>query len=353
MKKSRFFIVLGVCTIVLLAGIAVAVLSFYPRAQTAAEPQLTVDIYVKPEVVTAAYKIYGGSYASMWVAKCIIKNTGTVPIKNFNIEYEIAGYTASTSVEDYPVILPGETVRDYCWPNFDPEQMAKITNETPAEIVVRYDYEGLEKPKETSEKFSFLGKNDFIWSSLPESEMLTFEDENDNARMLASFVTRSNESVQKLAKTLTGGLFTPTDDSTMQALENIYNGLRDARFRYVTESVTFWTNEFGQHIQYPAETIEYNGGNCVDLSLLFTSMLEAVGIKTYLTLSTGHCQLVVVLPESGQLVPVEETLVDSADSTLDESIQSAMKWYQEQSQQGTFMFIDVEDAWASGMVPSW
>jgi hypothetical protein len=183
--------------------------------------------------------------------------------------------------------------------------------------------------------------------------MLTFADENDNARMLATFVTRSDETVQKLAKTLTGGLFTATDENTMAALEATYNGLRDARFKYITESVTFWTNEFGQHIQYPSETIEYNGGNCVDLSLLFTSMLEAVGIRTYLTLSTGHCQFVVVLPESGQLIPVEETLVGSPDSTLQGAIDSAMQWYQEQSQQGTFMFIDVEDAWASGMVPSW
>jgi hypothetical protein len=353
MKRSRVFIVLGVCAAVLVVGIVVAVLSFAPGSEPAAESQLAVDIYVKPEVVTAAYKIYGGSYASMWVAKCIIKNTGTVPVTDFHIEYEIAGYTDSTSVEDYPIILPGETVRDYCWPNFDPEKMATITNETPAELVVRYDYAGLERTRETSQKFSFLGRNDFIWSSLAESEMLTFADENDNARMLATFVTRSDETVQKLAKTLTGGLFTATDENTMAALEATYNGLRDARFKYITESVTFWTNEFGQHIQYPSETIEYNGGNCVDLSLLFTSMLEAVGIRTYLTLSTGHCQFVVVLPESGQLIPVEETLVGSPDSTLQGAIDSAMQWYQEQSQQGTFMFIDVEDAWASGMVPSW
>lgn len=352
MRRSLFLAVLGLCVLLVVGGLTVAVLSL-ASGEDEAEPQLTVDIYVKPEVITAAYKIYGGDYASMWLAKCIIKNTGTVPVEDFAIEYEIGGYCDSTSVEDYPIILPGQTVRDYCWPNFNPEQMAAINNETPAEIVIRYSYAGLDEPKATSEKFSFLGRNDFIWSSLPEAEMLTFEDENDNARLLAAFVTRSEPDTQALAKTLTGGIYTGTDENAMAALESLYNGLRDGGYKYVTESVTFWTNEFGQYIQYPAETITHRGGNCVDLSLLFSAMLEAVGIQTYLTLSTGHCQFVAIMPESRQWIPVEETLVGDPAATLRDAIDAAMQWYKEQSNQGTYMFIDVEDAWASGIVPSW
>ena len=83
------------------------------------------------------------------------------------------------------------------------------------------------------------------------------------------------------------------------------------------------------------------------------AMLEAVGIQTYLTLSTGHCQFVAIMPESRQWIPVEETLVGDPAATLRDAIDAAMQWYKEQSNQGTYMFIDVEDAWASGIVPSW
>lgn len=353
MKRSRLYIVMGLCLLLVAAGAVGLALSLQGGKEPQGNPQVAVDIYVKPEIITAAYKAYGGDYSSMWVAKCIIKNTGDVPVENFQIEYEVGGYCASTSIEDYPIILPGQTVRDYCWPNFNPEQMATINNETPAELIVRYEYDGLERPKETSQKFAFLGKNDFTWTSLPDEDCLTWADENDNARMLAAFVTRNEPATQQLAKTLTGGVYTGTDEGAWEAIELIYNGLRDADYNYVSEAVSFWTSDFGQHVQYPKETIQYNGGNCVDLSLLFSAMLEAVGIRTFLTVSQGHVQFIAMLPESGQWIPVEETLVDADDSTLDDAIDSAYQWYEEQSSQGTFLIVDVEDAWSNGMVPSW
>jgi len=305
-----------------------------------------------PEVMTGIYKAYGGTYSNRWVARTLITNTGDVPVHNFQISYRIPTYCGETSVEDYPVILPGQTVRDYCWPNFNPDKMADITSETSAEVLVEYTYDGLEHPGKTSEKFSFLGKNDFIHTYLADADCLTFADTHDNATMLGAWVTARDPAVQELAKKITGGVYTGTDDGTYEALSQIYYTLRDWPFEYVSEPLTFWSREFAQHIQFPSETIANEGGNCVDLSCLFAAMLESVGVKTYLLLSQGHCQFAVVLPESGDIIPVEETFVGSSAS-LQDAMDSAYETYEKQSAEGTYLFIDVEEAWEDGMVPSW
>lgn len=51
------------------------------------EPQLAVDLYVRPQIITAAYKIYGDPGMTMWAARTIIKNTGKVPVRDFRISY--------------------------------------------------------------------------------------------------------------------------------------------------------------------------------------------------------------------------------------------------------------------------
>jgi len=349
----RTWIVVGAAAVVFagsLIGLALSVVG--PPALAPADAKLSVNVYVVPEIMTAVYKAYAGQYGGRWLARTTITNTGDVPVENLQITYEIPGYCATTSVEDYPLIVPGETVRDYCWPSFDPETMAAIASKTPAEVIVSYEYDGLQHPRETSEKFSFLGHNDFIHTYLPDAECLTFEDTRDNAEMLAAFVTSRDPSVQKLAKSIAGGFATSSDDGAMEALSRIYYTLRDWPFEYVSEPVTFWSREFAQHIQFPSETIANEGGNCVDLSCLFAAMLEAVGVKTYLLLSQGHCQFAIELPESGDIIPVEETLVGST-ATLQDALDLAYQTYEEQMPEGTYMFIDVEEAWADGMVPSW
>jgi hypothetical protein len=351
--STRTWLVIGVVAVVFagsLVGLAVSAAG--PPEPDPSETSLSIDVYVVPEVMTAVYKVYGGQFGNRWLARTLITNTGDVPVENFQITYRVPGYCSKTSVEDYPIILPGQTVRDYCWPAFDSKKMADIASETPAEVIVSYTYDGLENPRETSEKFTFLGHNDFIHTYLSDADCLTFADLHDNKDMLAAFVTARDPDVQKWAKTIAGGFSTSSDEGAMEALSRIYYTLRDWPFEYVSEPLTFWSREFAQHIQFPSETIANKGGNCVDLSCLFAALLEAVGVKTNLLLSQGHCQFAVVLPDSGDIIPVEETLVGS-EATLQDAMDMAYQTYAEQTDAGTYIFIDVEDAWEEGMVPSW
>ncbi|MCX6373581.1 MAG: hypothetical protein NTX16_10995 [Actinobacteria bacterium] len=343
-----------VCALVFIGALIGLVVSISPASDAAlAKPGLTVDIYAVPEFMTAVYKAYGGGDGDRWLARTVITNTGETAVRDLRIQYRISGYAESTSAEEYPLILPGQTVRDYCYPVFDRDQMAAIDSETPAELLVTYECAGMSRSVATTARFDFLGHNEWVRTDLPADECLTFQDWHDNNEFLAAFVTHKDPGVQELAKRLTGGIFTATDDGAMEALSRVYYGLRDTPFKYITEPESYWTEGYAQHVQFPRETITYQSGNCVDLSVLFASLLEAVGVKTYLTLSTGHCQVSIELPEEGSIIPVEATMVDASQKTLQDAFDVGYRWYEEQSAQGTYIYVDVEEAWAEGMVPTW
>jgi transglutaminase-like putative cysteine protease len=351
-RSARRPVIVAASALVFVGALVGLVLTLLPVSGDASEPRLQVVTYVVPEFMTAVHKAYSGDDPERWLARTVVKNTGDEPAYDLRIEYEVSGYTQSTSVGEYPVVLPGQTVRDYCYPVFDGEQMAAIDSETPAELSITYQCDGMDRPVTKSESFDFLGHNEWVRTNIPEDECLVFQDGLDNDEFLAVFVTNKDPAVQQLAKRLTGGIFTATDDGVSEAVSAVYYGLRDTPYRYVTEPDSYWSDGYAQHVQFPRETIAYQGGNCVDLSVLFSALLEAVGVKTYLTLSTGHCQVSVALPESGSIVPIEAKLVDKPDATLQDAYDVGYSWYEEQSAQGTYIYIDVQEAWSQGMVPS-
>lgn len=64
-------------------------------------------------------------------------------------------------------------------------------------------------------------------------------------------------------------------------INKVYNYIVD-NFNYISDP----RNE--EFIQTPTETLAINGGDCEDLSILLNSLLENIGIKTYLVLTDNH-----------------------------------------------------------------
>lgn len=352
MGVSRKWLLVGACALVCAGSVVGLVLALSgPAKAVPSKPDLSIDVVVVPEVMTAVYKDYSGQTGN-FLAKTIIKNNGSQPVTNFHISYSVPGYVETAGQEDYPVILPGETVNDYCYPTFDPKTMKGIDSKMQAELDVNYTYDGAGGPKGTSKKFAFLSHNDWVHSYLPVDEQLTFADGVDNAQMLAAWVTKDDPDVNRIAKRITAGIYTGTDSGAWKAVTRVWNTLSYYHFQYVSEPASYWTQD-AQQVQFPIETINNGGGNCVDLSVLFSSLLEAISVKTYLGLSTGHCQIMFQLPESGNQYVIEETLIGNRSVNLDYAILAGKNTYGQQTKKNHWVQIDVEQAWANGMVPSW
>ncbi len=66
-------------------------------------------------------------------------------------------------------------------------------------------------------------------------------------------------------------------------------GKVNAVYRYIVENFTYIADpEDGESIQSPFETLDVKGGDCEDLTILACSLLENIGIRTYLVLTESH-----------------------------------------------------------------
>jgi len=359
--------VLVIALVVLIAGSAsLAVFAITrPAVDDPGNIKLDVKLHTREQLVTAAYKIYGDNAQGMWVAKTIIKNTGKVPVYGFRITYKVSDYTDWTSAEVYPVIAPGETVRDYCWPSLDGEKVKSITTKTPVDLVMKYECKGKDAT-EDHEKIYLLGKNDFIFSSLDEEDRVTFADHFDNYRFLAAFITPNEELTKSAANQIAGGLATVlSDQDAYLCFLRCFDALRAYGVKYIMEPQGFWAGTAAQYVQFPHETIERKSGTCLDLAVAFNALTEAVGIKSYTALIPGHAIPLVRLPESGDLVPIESTFVDkdfaishypgvtSPEVTAEECIAIANDSLDEAYNSGQLILIDPEYWWEQGVMPAW
>jgi hypothetical protein len=330
------------------------------------EASLQVTLYPTEEIFTCAYKSYGDDMTDLYAAKTIIKNTGDTAVEDFRISYKIEGYCDWTSTEIYPQIVPGQTVRDYCFPNFAAEAMEEISTKTPVELTMKYEYDGIDQPVEDTEKIYLLGKNDFVFTSLEEEDILTFTDATDNYPILAAFVTPNEEVTKSAAHEMAGGLETGmNDEDVYQAFLRCFDYLRAAGVKYIQEPATYWTERFAQYVQYPHETITRKSGTCLDLAICVTAMMEAVGIKSYVVLIPGHAIPMIELPNSGDWYGIESTFIDqeyavshfpdwvSPEVTANECVSIAAPSINDNMAEGTIILVDLESEWAKGVIPSW
>ena len=332
----------------------------------AGEVNLDVQSFPREEILTAAYKAYGDDQQNLWAAKTIVKNVGDVPANDFRIDYKIEGYCDWTSAEVYPTILPGQTIRDYCWPNLDDAQMKEITSKTPVELTTRYSWDGLDEPILDMEKIYLLGRNDFVFTDLSEEDILTFTDAFDNYPMVAAFVTPNEELVKSVANNMAGGLETGmNDDDVYTAFIRCFDGMRSLGVKYIQEPSSYWSDRAAQYVQFPAETLSRTTGTCLDLAICMAALMEAVGIKSYVALIPGHAIPIIELPNSGEMYAIESTFIDkdyalshfpgetSAEVTAQECIDIAADEINTAMDEGSYILIDIEKSWEQGVMPIW
>jgi hypothetical protein len=299
------------------------------------------------------------------VAKAIFKNTGKTPVRDLTIRYKVGDYSEWTQGEPYPLVLPGQTVRDFCWPVFKAEMMDKVTTMTPVELTMTYDYRGLDKPFEQHEKLFLLGKNDCVASTIAEDEQIeeaqgdeaatvTYHEWENNYKFVAAFVTPNDETTKSFAELATGGLAPKASDGeAREALLRIFDTMRVHGIRYVHEPVNYWSESFGQYLQYPSETINRKAGTCMDLAVCVAALTSALGLDSYVVLVPGHAFPMIALPDSGDWLPLEATIVDDIEMIIpaEYALDSALETFEENRATGKIIPINIQACWKDGIMP--
>jgi len=285
--------------------------------------RLTFNIENKPAVMSAAYKVYGNRSAGdgrYWLSKVVIKNEGGSPLEDVTTSFQIPGFVEWTTPRAYSRILPGQTVVSLFYPRL-PDSVATKTTTTTEHVELKVEYSDGRggKHQETREMdFQLRGRNDLIYTTLPESEVLTVQDLYENTDLAAAFVTPDDPVIKYFVEqleskamggTTVGAGADPKEIArfmaTVYAFEQlsgiVYIGTEGLPERSGSSVTTI------QKVRLPREVLLGGGGLCIELAALFASISEAAGLDPVIFTTAKHA--FPGLKVDGELVAFEATSV--------------------------------------------
>lgn len=337
-----------------------------PTAPAATPPRVTLDLRARDRLMSTIYKVYGlGSDATelFWVAKAVFRNEGG-PARNLRVRYRLGGYGDWSPWSKHPEIAAGQTVVDVHYPVLDPS-IARLRSNTPANLLVEYSYEdaaGRKYEDDASRKVVILGVNEYVFGNLTAGESFgTWEEEYNNAPLLAAWVTRNDPVVKQfaaMANRMAGGVGANTDQaSAVRVLRACYELLQRNDFSYqhppalLDKSVSFDAKTV-QNVKLPRETIRDRSGTCIDLAILYAAMINALGLEPHLALIPGHCFPVVRMPDK-KLYAVEVTGVQgglrTGSADFDRVYAYGLEELQKAVADGRIYLLDLHDLWTKGI----
>lgn len=333
------------------------------KGKSAGEPHLDMTLRAQKNVMSALYKMYADSEIAegrYWVAKTIIKNTGTAPMRDVKVTYGLGEYADSSISRPYGVVMPQGAVVDCYYPLFS-SKVAQTKTRTPMQLSVKVEYKdpaGKVHTEDRTERLALLGINQFQFSNLSEEEKTdSWFDTNNNAPLLAAYVTKLDDPIKQLAGYISeaaGGVAAEGKfEDGMKWLRAAYNVELLNNIVYQTPSSNAVDEGvFAQDIKYPRDVLRAKSGTCVDLAILYATLAESVGMHSYLMLVPGHCFSVVNV--SGQMVAVENTglMGGNQRASFDQVVKRGMEEMQEHLKDGRYYLIDIDAQQGPGHIPN-
>jgi len=242
-----------------------------------------------------------------------------------------------------------------------PETSAIIQGEAArvalASVRIEYRAAGVLRRVDRREPVQIMSKNAIVW--------------DDDAKA-ASFVTPTAPEVLACAKSavpIIHSLDYPTANRSVLTAAGLFSCLGSLGLVYcVNPNLPSYEDasrnvNIVDSIQFPGETLSFRSGNCSDLSVLYASTLEALGVETAFVTVPGHIFVAFalganerdidrlpankrhILVHDGRCwMPVETTLVGRPFA---EAVDSAAKSWSAAALMKTAGFFSVHEAWAN------
>jgi len=157
-----------------------------------------------------------------------------------------------------------------------------------ANVIIKYTQRGREYARKYVASMDMYDRNAITW---------------DDDRKAAAFVTAKDPAVLEYAKNISGWIkqIRPTAiDKNLCIAMGMHNSLTQYGITYQIDPKTPFT-EFSENtlsvdfLQFPRQTLTYTSGDCDDLSILYSALLEAVGVETAFVTVPGHIYMALSL----------------------------------------------------------
>ncbi len=222
-------------------------------------------------------------YDSHPVGTVVVKNEGTVPVEEVRLQFYVERYMDNPmDIGDGFDLAAGEEKSVELYGLFT-EDLMEITEGTKvsSKLTILYDVSGATQTKSYTPGLEFHNRNALVW---------------DDDRKNASFITAKDPEILTLAKRVIGWtqeMKNPAVDENLQKGMAIFEALNLYGMQYEIDPTTPFA-EFSEDattidfLQFPRQTLQFTSGDCDDLSALYTSLLEAVGVETAVITIPGH-----------------------------------------------------------------
>ena len=217
------------------------------------------------------------------VSTMTIRNSSDEPLINLSVHFLAREFMINPKLCAGPLRLePGEEVEVDLYALFT-EEILKVSEGTKVSANISLDclFQGEEYNKDIVGTLDVVSRNGIVW---------------DDDRKAACFVTAKDPAVLRFAKTVSGLLRDKGEsgfDEVLLKAMAVSAALDCYGLAYAQDPATPYA-EFSNEdtvidfLQFPNQTLEYKGGDCDDLSILYCALLESLGIETAFVTVPGH-----------------------------------------------------------------
>ena len=302
------------------------------------------------------FPVFYSHYDQNSLGRVTIRNGENSPVYDVKVYFYLPQYMEQPKLSaELPVLGRGAESRVDLNALFN-NSILQLTESAKAsvEIMVEYTYLGKRFVRRSPHTLRILDRNSMTW---------------DDDRKAVSFVTSRDPTVLLFSKN-TAGLIGDYDRSpvnkNLRIAMGIFEALRLYGMNYVIDPDSSYieaskNQEFLDYLQFPSQSLTYRAGDCDDLSILYSALLESVNIKTafitipahiYMAFSLGITETEakrefthtddLIFMDGEAWVPVEVTLVN--DGFMKAWKTGAREW-REATARNVSAFYPVRNAW--------
>ena len=278
---------------------------------------IDVKIDHPPIIMPSVYKVYAnedalnGKYS---LFKMLVTNNTSNAAQNVAVSFQIPGYIEWTEIAKFPMLLPGQSAVVNCYPSFD-QKIVDKTTPSKEKVNIKITGSNIEQ-KDESFGIQITGRNEMMYSFVKKDEIRTLGDLFDNSVLFACMVTPEDPIIkyftQKIQEKIMKGeaaSVSRTDEDGIKFLLGVYYATAVSHMVYSgTSGVPANIGDVSsliQSVRLPREVVTGKTGLCIELSLLYASILMSAGLDPVIFLTPNHAYPGIKV--NGHLYAIEAT----------------------------------------------
>ena len=336
---------------------AVEEVSAVSEMSEASVENILVDYIYTSELITIISPLYGKQLDDFFIIT--ITNNNELPVKVV-VESEITGYSDKSI--DTVDVSAGEVIEVRQNPRIIPSVIDSLSSERFAQAHIRVValQDGIEKMllDETVETLLYA-RRDFPWaiSGFTPDEVL---------ELVAAMVMPHDPAVEELIRNAAeytdsgmmwagyGDHVDDDDGGVWDRLQAIWQAEQDYDLAYINTWVSFAPGSV-QRIRLPAEVLDQQSGNCIELAILYASAAEALDLEAAIILIPGHAYVGIRTDQhNANYYFIETTMIGDTDFST--AVDYAKNLFDEtlphlEAGDSGYGWVNIWDARQNGILP--